>query len=267
MPTRPREPARTAADGSDFGGGSIVGALLATQVPGDLLRAALPLLLIAIALYFGLKPRIGDEDRARRISPLAFSLTLVPLIGFYDGVFGPGTGSFFMLGFVTLAGFGILKATAHTKLLNFGSNLGAFAVFSLAGVVLWKVGIIMGVGQFLGAQLGSRLAMRIGSRMIKPLLVISSIALAIRLLADPANPCGNGPGSESARPANARSDQYSTPICALMPERNGCLTSSISVTRSAISISSSLALRPVSTTWVMAGFSSVRNRTTSATVM
>ncbi|WP_149738219.1 TSUP family transporter [Rhizobium sp. RU20A] len=169
-------------------GGSVIGALLATQVPGDMLRAALPLLLIAIALYFGLKPRIGDEDRARRISPFAFSLTLVPLIGFYDGVFGPGTGSFFMLGFVTLAGFGILKATAHTKLLNFGSNVGAFAVFSLAGVVLWKVGIIMGVGQFLGAQVGSRLAMRIGSRMIKPLLVLSSIALAIRLLADPANP-------------------------------------------------------------------------------
>ena len=112
----------------------------------------------------------------------------MPLIGLYDGVFGPGTGSFFMLAFVSLAGFGMLKATAHTKLLNLGSNLGAFLVFVASGVVLWKVGLLMGVGQFLGAQTGSRFAMRQGARIIKPLLVVTCVALAIKLLADPTNP-------------------------------------------------------------------------------
>src|SRR5690606_29745607 len=89
--------------------GAAGGALLATAMPTDWLRAVLPLLLVAIALYFGLKRGVGELERHRRISPLLFGLAFVPAIGFYDGVFGPGTGSFLMLGFVSLAGFGILK--------------------------------------------------------------------------------------------------------------------------------------------------------------
>lgn len=168
--------------------GGVVGALLATIVPGDLLRALLPLVLIAIALYFALKPNMNDVDRAERLSPFLFGLTLVPAIGFYDGLFGPGAGSFYMLAFVALAGYGVLKATAHTKLLNFASNIGGFIVFAAVGVISWKIGLMMGVAQFLGARVGASLAMRIGARLIKPLLVIVCVALAVKLLADPANP-------------------------------------------------------------------------------
>lgn len=164
------------------------GALLATLLPGDILRALLPVLLIAIALYFWLKPNMDDVDRQQRMTPFLFGLVVVPLIGFYDGVFGPGTGSFFMLAFVALAGYGLLKATAHTKLLNFASNTGGFAVFALFGAVYWKVGLIMGAAQFIGARVGAGLAMRNGSRLIKPMLIIACIALAGRLLADPTNP-------------------------------------------------------------------------------
>ncbi len=168
-------------------GGSL-GATLATVVPGEVLRAVMPVLLVAIALYFALKPNLNDVDKHRRMTPFVFGLTLVPAIGFYDGVFGPGAGSFFMLSFVSLAGFGMLKATAHTKLLNLGSNIGALIVFISFGAILWKIGLMMGVCQFLGAQLGSRLAMRTGARLIKPLLVIVCVAFTIKLLADPANP-------------------------------------------------------------------------------
>lgn len=168
--------------------GAAIGAILTTFIPGDVLKALMPLLLIAIALYFGFKPRISDDDRHRRITPFLFGLTIVPLIGFYDGVFGPGTGSFFMLAFVTLAGFGLLKATAHTKMLNFASNIGAFLVFTVSGAISWKTGLVMGAGQFLGAQLGSKLAMKSGAKIIKPLLVVTCIALAVKLLSDPANP-------------------------------------------------------------------------------
>jgi uncharacterized membrane protein YfcA len=168
--------------------GSAIGAVATTYIPGYVLQAMMPLLLIAIALYFGFKPSMSDVDQHHRMTPFLFGLTIVPLIGFYDGVFGPGTGSFFMLAFVTLAGFGLLKATAHTKMLNFASNIGAFSVFAFSGVILWKVGLAMGVGQFLGAQAGSRLAMKNGAKIIRPLLVITCIALAIKLLADPANP-------------------------------------------------------------------------------
>jgi len=144
--------------------------------------------LIAIALYFALKPNMNDVDRAERIKPVLFGLLVVPLVGFYDGVFGPGTGSFLMLAFVSLAGYGVLKATAHTKLINFATNLDGLAAFAAAGVVSWKIGLVMGAAQFLGARLGSGLAMKNGARLIKPLLVLTCIALAVRLLIDPAHP-------------------------------------------------------------------------------
>lgn len=168
--------------------GGALGAMLATVMPGDFLKAVMPFLLIVIGLYFGFKPKLSDEDRHARMTPFLFGLTAVPLVAFYDGVFGPGTGSFFMLAFVALAGFGMLKATAHTKMLNFGSNVGAFLIFLLNGVILWKAGLLMGLGQFIGAQAGSRLAMRSGAKLIKPLLLVTCFGLALRLMLDPANP-------------------------------------------------------------------------------
>ncbi|MFC5386416.1 TSUP family transporter [Aquamicrobium segne] len=168
--------------------GSALGAMAATIVPATLMQAILPVLLIAIALYFAFKPNMGDTDRNERMSPFLFMAMIVPAIGFYDGLFGPGTGSFYMLALVALAGYGVLKATAHTKFLNFATNIGAFAVFAIAGVIYWKIGLIMGIAQFLGARLGATLAMRIGSGLIKPLLVLVCMALAIKLLADPENP-------------------------------------------------------------------------------
>lgn len=168
--------------------GAMLGAMLATVLPGNILRIFLPFLLITIALYFAFKPNMDDVDRVERLPPLLFGLTVVPLIGFYDGVFGPGAGSFFMLAFVTLAGYGVLKATAHTKLLNFASNVGSFIAFALVGVVAWKIGLLMGIAQFLGARLGAHMAMRNGAKLIKPLLVCTCVALAIRLLIDPTNP-------------------------------------------------------------------------------
>ncbi|MFZ2102462.1 MAG: TSUP family transporter [Oricola sp.] len=168
--------------------GAILGALTATVLPGRIFAAVLPVLLVAIALYFAFKPGLNDIDRAERMRPSRFGVTVVPLIGFYDGLFGPGTGSFFMLAFVALAGFGVLKATAHTKLLNFASNVGGLALFALAGAVHWKTGLVMGVAQFAGAQLGSRLAMRGGARIIKPVLVVVCVALAVKLVSDPSHP-------------------------------------------------------------------------------
>lgn len=164
--------------------GGMAGAFTASFVPADVLRAIMPFLLVAIAIYFAFKPNLSDIDSQRRITPFVFGLTVVPMIGFYDGIFGPGAGSFYMLSFVALAGFGMLKATAHTKLLNLGSNFGGFLVFTLNGAILWKLGLVMGFGQFLGAQIGSKLAMRNGAKIIRPLLVISCLAMAARLILD-----------------------------------------------------------------------------------
>lgn len=163
-----------------FAGGC--GAALAGWIPTDALRIILPVVLIGIALFFALKPGLSDTDRVQRATPAAFIAFFVPVIAGYDGLIGPGTGSFFMMGFVMLAGYGVLKATAHTKLLNFASNLGSLAVFAIIGAPMWGVGLAMGTAAMLGARLGSALAMRIGARVIKPLLVVTSTAMAARLI-------------------------------------------------------------------------------------
>lgn len=158
------------------------GSLAATALPADLLKLAMPPILVAIAAFFALRPGLDDHPRQARLAPWVFTLTVVPLIAGYDGFFGPGTGSFFMLAYVLLAGQGVLPATAQTKMLNFASNIGSFAVFALSGHVMWKVGLVMAFGQLAGATLGTRLAVRIGARLIKPLLVLTSTGMALRLI-------------------------------------------------------------------------------------
>lgn len=166
----------------------LCGALCASLLSPQLLRAVVPVLLIVIALYFGLSRALKTEDVAPRMALIPFACFVAPLIGFYDGIFGPGAGAFYMVAIVTLLGYGVLKATAHTKLANAASNVGSLLLFILKGAVLWPIGLTMAVGAFLGAQIGSRLAIRFGPKLIRPLLVTISCAMAIKLLADPTNP-------------------------------------------------------------------------------
>jgi uncharacterized membrane protein YfcA len=158
------------------------GALVAHLIPVEVLRLIMPVILIGVAAFFALKPGLTDDARAARISPPLFAVTVVPLVAAYDGFFGPGTGSFFMMGFVLLAGYGVLKATAHTKMLNFASNLGSLLVFIQTGATWWFVGLAMAAAQVAGASLGARLAMRVGAGLIKPLIVTVSVIMALRLL-------------------------------------------------------------------------------------
>lgn len=166
----------------------LCGALCASLLSPQLLRAVVPILLIGIALYFGFSRALKSEDVAPRLALIPFACFVAPLVGFYDGIFGPGAGAFYMVAIVTLLGYGVLRATAHTKLANAASNLGSLSLFVLKGVVIWPVGLAMALGAFIGAQVGSRLAMRFGPRLIRPLLVVISCAMAVKLLADPANP-------------------------------------------------------------------------------
>ncbi|WP_417269421.1 TSUP family transporter [Celeribacter sp.] len=164
--------------------GALIGALFASSLPTDVIRLGLPVLLIGVAIFFAFKKGLDDVDRVQRITPLLFTIAFVPVIGFYDGLIGPGTGAFFMIGFVSLAGYGVLKATAHTKLLNFASNVGGLTGFLLVAKPFWMLGLAMGAAQVAGAYVGSTLASRVGAKLIRPVLVIVSTALALRLLWD-----------------------------------------------------------------------------------
>lgn len=162
--------------------GSAAGTLLVQNMDAGLLSRMLPFLLAGFALYFWLSPRISDEDSQRRINDTAFGFLIGTSVGFYDGFFGPGTGSFFAIAFVALAGFGMAKATANTKLLNFTSNFASLLFFALGGHVAWTVGLVMGAGQIIGGRLGSGLVVKKGVKLVKPLLVTVSIVISVSLI-------------------------------------------------------------------------------------
>lgn len=162
--------------------GSVSGTLAVQRLGSDLLQDIVPVLLIAFALYFLLSPRIGDQDAQHRISHGLFGLLIGFSVGFYDGFFGPGTGSFFAAAFVVLLGYNLRRATAGTKLLNFTSNIASLAFFAYAGQVVWQVGLPMGLAQMGGAWIGSHLVIRHGTRIIRPLLVVVSLAISLKLL-------------------------------------------------------------------------------------
>lgn len=168
--------------------GSAVGTILVQMLDPSILMTVLPGLLILIALYFLFSPRVGDLDAHQLISTSAFAFTAGFGIGFYDGFFGPGTGSFFSIAFVALLGFNMTKATAHTKVLNFTSNFASLVMFIAGGEVVWVVGLVMAVGALIGAQIGSHMVMKVGARLVRPLLVITSIAISIKLIMDQYGP-------------------------------------------------------------------------------
>jgi uncharacterized membrane protein YfcA len=161
--------------------GAVVGALLVQRFDAHLLRLIVPLLLMAVALYTVFSPRMTDDDRHGHMTENAY----VPVaggVGFYDGFFGPGAGQFYTTTLVGLRGMGLTRATGLTKLLNLTSNVASVIVFATGGQVLWLLGLCMGAGAMTGAWFGSHYATRFGARLIRPLLVVVSLALTGRLL-------------------------------------------------------------------------------------
>lgn len=167
--------------------GSALGAWTLQRVDPAFLAALIPVLLILMVIYFTVAPKASEEERHSRFGTGAL-LGMVTVIGFYDGFFGPGTGSFLTTALVALFGMGLVSATAHTKFLNLASNVAALITLVIGGHVLWMIGLLMAISSVAGGQLGAHLALRIGGKVIRPLLVIMALALTAKLLMDPANP-------------------------------------------------------------------------------
>ena len=168
--------------------GCALGALFVSSIDQKWLVAAVPILLVLVAIYFALSPKLDEGSGKRRVSFLLFALVVAPILGFYDGVFGPGVGSFFMVSFVFLGGLGIMRAISFTKLANASCNLGSLAIFITKGLIIWPLAISMAVSSALGAQFGARYAIKVGPRIIKPMLIIVCTALAIKLFSNDDNP-------------------------------------------------------------------------------
>lgn len=158
------------------------GSWLVQQLSRNLLERVIPVLLLAVAVYSLLRPSLGQSDSPPRLKRDWFDLIFGCLLGFYDGFFGPGTGTFWAMAFVLVLGFNFTRATASTKVMNFASNLSSLLVFLIGGHILFVPGIVMGCGQLLGARLGSRTVVRHGAKFIRPIFIAVVLILTIKLI-------------------------------------------------------------------------------------
>lgn len=164
--------------------GACLGVACVNLIDPAYLRRALPFLLVAVAVYFWLKPDLGDQPRPSRLAPVAFAVIAGLCLGFYDGFFGPGTGSFWMVACVSILGLDIRQATGWTKAMNLASNLASLALFIWLGSVHWPIGLTMAAGQLIGARVGSGMVLTRGRNLIRPVFLTFVIALAAKVAYD-----------------------------------------------------------------------------------
>jgi uncharacterized membrane protein YfcA len=164
--------------------GATGGTLAAQVVHETLLKKTIPFVLVGVALYALFKPTLGAADIHPRMPARRFHLLAGLGIGFYDGFIGPGTGSFWAMAFMLGLGFNLTKATAHTKAMNFTSNVISLIVFLVGHNVHFKAGLLMGVGQWLGARLGSGMVIKRGIGLVRPLFITMVLAVTAKLIYD-----------------------------------------------------------------------------------
>jgi uncharacterized membrane protein YfcA len=162
--------------------GAALGSLAVQHLDPSLLRKLIPVLLISVAAYTLVKPQLGASDQPPRMGRAGFDVLFGLALGFYDGFFGPGTGTFWTMAYVLVLGFNLTRATGYTKVMNFASNLSSLALFLIAGKVFFVAGLTMGVGQLLGARAGARLVVARGTRFIRPVFLAVVLALTAKLI-------------------------------------------------------------------------------------
>ena len=164
--------------------GALAGALSVLQIHPGVLRQLIPWLLVLLAIYMLVQPRLGAEDVQPRFAAGTFHFFFGLSLGFYDGFLGPGTGSFWAMAYVLGLGFNLTRATAHTKVMNFTSNLASLFIFLHGGHALFGAGLTMGLGQITGARLGAGAVITRGARLIRPVFIGITLAITAKLLYD-----------------------------------------------------------------------------------
>ena len=163
--------------------GSAGGAMLASKIPTSSMRPMVLVLLIIVAIYTWFKPDLGKFENLRHLPRRRVQIAALSgvIIGFYDGIFGPGTGSFLMLILVASLGYAFITASAIAKVVNVATNVGAIMVFGINGAVIWQIGIIMGVANISGAVIGARLAIKGGSTLVRKVFLLVTVALIVKV--------------------------------------------------------------------------------------
>ena len=164
--------------------GAGLGALVVQFVHAEVLELLIPILLIAILIYTILSPNLGKHETTATMNRRVFYLVFGFGIGFYDGFFGPGTGSFWPVAFVLALGYNLVKATGYTKVMNFTSNIISLIVFWIGGKIFFLPGIVMAVGQAIGARIGTKLVIDRGVAFIRPVFIAVVLATTLKLFYD-----------------------------------------------------------------------------------
>ena len=162
--------------------GSLAGAWIVTLLAPDFLRRALPFILLAVLLYTLAKKELGRHHTPRfsgRRETLA-ACTVGLTLGFYDGFFGPGSGSFLVFVFVRWLGYDFLSASASAKLINSATNIAALILFTLKGHVWWHFALALGTANVIGSLLGTRLALRHGAAFVRGVFIVVVSALILK---------------------------------------------------------------------------------------
>jgi len=166
--------------------GAAGGAALAGLLPTSVFKPVILVALVLVGAYTVARPRVGRATQlrwtGRRHRAVALGLGLV--LGAYDGLLGPGTGSFLVIALVGVVGYGFLEASAQAKIVNVATNLGALLVFTLEGAPLWRLGLLVGGANIAGAYLGARTAVARGSAFVRVVFVVVVAALIARLAVD-----------------------------------------------------------------------------------
>jgi len=163
--------------------GAAGGALLASFVPRALFDPVVLVALVLVGGYVLVRPRVGEVTElrfsGRHHTAAAGGTGLV--VGFYDGVLGPGTGSFFVLALVALVGYNFLEASAKARMANWATNLAALCVFVPQGAVMWRTGLVMGAANLVGGYLGARTALRVGTGFVRVFFLLVVGGFVVRL--------------------------------------------------------------------------------------
>lgn len=162
--------------------GALLGAFAVQQIDATILKQVVPWLLAAILIYTLFRPAIGTEQHPPRMSERVFYLIFGLGLGFYDGFFGPGTGSFWAIALVLLLGLDFTRATAVTKVMNATSNVASLALFGAAGLVHPGAGLAMAAGQIVGGRVGAGLVVTRGARFIRPVFLTMVTLTLSRLI-------------------------------------------------------------------------------------
>jgi len=166
--------------------GSMAGAALAASIPVSFFRPFIVLLLITVAIYTWRKPQLGISENLKftQNKRLVLVALIGFLIGFYDGIFGPGTGTFLVFFLVSVIGYAFLKASGTAKLVNLSTNIGAILSFQLTGHIWWQLGLLLAFANVTGAIIGSHLAIKGGSALVRKVFLLVVFLLITRVAWD-----------------------------------------------------------------------------------